>query len=357
MIKRDYYEVLGVDRSISEAELKKAFRKLALKYHPDRNSEDPHAEEKFKEVSEAYEVLSDHKRREVYDAYGHRGLEGSGFHGFSDMDDIFSSMGSIFEEFFGGMGGAGFGARRGGGGSRGRRGSDLRLDLTVSFKESALGCERDVTVPKQVACESCTGSGMAPGTSRITCIACAGSGHVTQSQGFFVLQTTCPQCQGAGSKVEKSCDDCRGHGRVRKTKKLKVKVPAGIEDGMRLVLHGEGEAGEQGGIPGDLYVVVRVEHDEFFERRGDDLLCTVAISFPQAALGCKIDVPLIEGKREIDVPAGIDSFEEIKIRGGGFQNIQSRRSGDLVVRIVVKTPKKLSKRERELISELLEGEK
>ena len=345
MIKRDYYEVLGVARDASDDEIKKAYRKLALKYHPDRNREHD-AEERFKEASEAYEVLCDSGRRQIYDAYGHSGLEGTGFHGFTNMNDIFSSMGDIFEEFFGGMGG--FSGRR-----RARMGADLRHDISVGFLESAGGVEREIEVAREVRCDSCEGSGMEPGTGRAACVACAGSGQVTQRQGFFVLSSPCPHCRGEGSKMEKPCGDCRGRGRVRKKKKLTVKVPAGIEDGMQLVLRGEGEAGEFGGPPGDLYVFVQVKTHDFFERRGDDVVCAVPISFPQAALGDSVKVPSLEGELEVEIPAGTESGDEARIKGRGFPNVHSRgRRGDQVVRFLVKTPKKLSKRQRELLEEL-----
>ena len=349
MIKRDYYEVLGVGREVSEEEIKKAYRKLALKYHPDRNSE-PEAEELFKEASEAYEVLCDPNRRQIYDAYGHSGLQGSGFHGFTDVNDIFSSMGDIFEEFFGGMGGFGMGSH--GGRRRGRPGRDLRHDITVSFMDAAKGAEREVSITKQATCDGCSGSGMAPGTGRNTCLACAGSGQVTQRQGFFVLSSPCPHCGGQGSRIEKPCEECRGQGRVRKSKKLTVKIPAGIEDGMQLVLRGEGEGGEAGAPPGDLYVFVRVEAHPLFERRGDDVVCTIPISFPQAALGAKISVSSLDGEVEVEIPEGTESGDEVRLRGKGLPNVHSRkRHGDQVVRFVVKTPKKLSKKQRQLLEE------
>lgn len=354
MIKRDYYDVLGVDRNAGADDVKKAYRKLALKYHPDRNSQDPDAEEKFKEASEAYEVLSDSKRRQVYDAYGHSGLEGSGFHGFTDMDDIFSSMGGIFEEFFGGMGSPFAGGRR----SRTRplRGADLRHDISISFVEAAHGIEREISVTRQVRCDTCEGSGQAPGTGRISCNYCGGSGGVTQRQGFFVIQTTCPSCHGAGSKMEKACDGCRGQGRVNREKNLTVKVPAGVEDGMSLVLRGEGQLGERGGPPGDLYVFVSVKVHDFFERRGDDLVCTVPISFPQAALGLKIEVPTLDSKIDVKIPEGTETGDELRIRGKGLHNVHHRgRQGDLVVRFVIKTPKKLSKKQRQLLEEFMKN--
>ncbi len=351
MIKRDYYEVLGLHRGSSEAEVKKAYRQMALKFHPDRNPDDHAAEERFKEASEAYEVLSDPERRQIYDAYGHRGLEGSGFHGFNDLDDIFSSMGSIFEEFFGGMGGMGFGSH-----GRGRRharpGADLRFDLRITFLEAAQGVEREISLSRQVPCEECGGSGQKPGTGRVNCAQCGGTGHVTQRQGFFVLQTVCPQCRGEGSRVEAYCDACRGAGRVAKPGKLTVKVPAGISDGMQLVLRGQGEHGERGAPPGDLYVFIAVEPHEFFQRDGDDLLCVVPISFPQAALGCTIQVPGLAGELDVEVPAGTESGREVRLKGKGLPSVhRPKHHGDQVVRFAVKTPQKLSKRQRQLLEE------
>lgn len=355
MIKRDYYEVLGVGRNASDTEVKKAYRRLAMEYHPDRNKAHD-AEERFKEASEAYEVLSDSNRRQIYDAYGHSGLEGSGFHGFTNVEDIFSSMGDIFEEFFGGMGGFdfGFGGRRSAGRRRARHGADLRHDISLGFMEAATGTEREISVTRQTRCETCRGSGQAPGTGRVACKTCGGAGQVTQRQGFFILQTTCPTCHGEGQRLEKACDECRGHGRVRKSRKITVKVPAGVEDGMQLVLRGEGEAGDEGGEPGDLYVFVRVEPHEFFERSGDDILCTVPISFPQAALGARVKVPSLDSEIEVEIPAGIETGESLRIKGKGLPNVHHRsRRGDQIVRIVVKTPKNLTKRQKQLLEEFL----
>ncbi len=343
MIKRDYYEVLGVDRAASEGEIKKAYRKLALQFHPDRNS-DPESEEKFKEASEAYEVLSDSHRRNLYDTYGHQGLEGSGFHGFTNVDDIFSSMGDIFQEFFGGMGGFTRGR------SSGRHGHDLRYDIAISFEESATGIEREISVSRHVRCERCGGSGEEPGSGRSTCVHCGGSGTMTQRQGFFVIQTGCPHCNGAGSTLEKPCNECHGAGVSKKSKKLKVKIPAGIEDGMRLILRGEGDSGFGGGVDGDLHVFVRVKSHDFFERHGDDLVCTVPISFVQSALGEKIEVPTLDSKIEVTIPHGIESGETLRIKGKGFPNVhQKGKHGDLVIYFRVTIPKKLSKKQKELL--------
>jgi len=350
MIKRDYYEVLSIERGSDGSEVKKAYRKLALKYHPDRNSEDPTAEDMFKEASEAYEVLSDPSKRQIYDAYGHKGLEGRGFQGFSDANDIFGSMGGIFEEFFGGMGG-GFGQSRGGR-SAAYQGADMRYDLTISFREAASGVEKGISYEKHSSCEACSGSGAEAGTEKIVCVACAGTGQVTKQQGFFVMQTTCPHCRGAGVKIEKLCAECRGRGRVRTTAKIKVKVPAGIDDGMSLVLRGQGESGENGGPAGDLYVIVSVSADEVFSRSGDDVICKLPISFVQAALGAKVDAPTLDGVKKVEVPSGTETGDQMRIPGAGFRSVQrGGRTGDEVILFEVKIPKKLSKKQKELLKE------
>lgn len=350
MNKRDYYETLKLDKNATPEEIKKSYRKLALEYHPDRNTHDPAAEEKFKEASEAYEVLSDANKRQLYDAYGHSGLEHSGFHGFNDMGDVFSSMGDIFEEFFGG----GF--------SRGRRksnvvhGNDLRYDLTIDFVEAAKGAEKVVAVRKEEVCDVCNGSGSEEGSGRVNCSMCQGSGAVTQRQGFFVMQTTCPKCRGEGSKLEKPCKECHGHGKVRKDKKITVKIPAGVEDGMRLVLRGEGDAGARGGVAGNLYVFITVRPHDFFVREGDDLHCTIPISFPQAALGSEVEVPTLDEPVKIEIPAGTDSGEVIKVKGKGLHNVHRHGGkGALVVTVIVKTPKKLSKQQKKLLEEFMKS--
>jgi molecular chaperone DnaJ len=354
MIKRDYYEVLGISRDSDTDEIKKAYRRLALEYHPDRNKEDPAAEERFKEASEAYEVLSDSHKRNLYDTYGHRGLEGSGFHGFTDINDIFSSMGDIFEEFFGGLGGFSHAGRRR---DRARKGADLRQDIRISFEESYKGVDRELSFTKEIQCERCGGSRMEPGTKRIDCTVCGGSGAMTQRQGFFVMQTTCPACHGDGHRIEKFCKDCRGHGRARAKKVLAVKVPPGISDGVSILMRGEGQAGENGGPSGDLYVCVSVSSHGFFERHGDDVMCTVPISFPQAALGCKMKVPTLDGDVEIEIPEGTEPGDAIKIKGRGFEGLNRRgKRGDQIVMIRILTPKKLSKKQKKLLEEFMNSD-
>jgi len=342
--KRDYYEVLGVEKGSSKADIKKAYRQKALQYHPDRTNHCEESEEKFKEASEAYEVLHDEQKRQLYDAYGHVGLQGSGFQGFSGMDDIFSSFSDVFEDFFGG----GFGTR---GGSRARAGSDLRYDLTITLEEAAIGIEREVTVAKVAPCSECKGTGSVTG-ELITYASCNGTGVVTRQQGFFVMQTPCSHCGGRGKSVEKVCPECRGHGRVQVKRKLKVKVPPGVDDGMHLVLRGEGEAGHQGGPSGDLYVIISVQPHDIFTRRGNDLVNEIPLSFIQAALGTKLTVPTLDGEEEIEVPAGVQYGDELRLNRKGMPDVhRSYRTGDLLIRLNVKTPTKLSKKQKKLLEE------
>lgn len=352
--KRDYYEILGVLRDADLSQLKKAYRQKALQYHPDRNPESD-AEEKFKEASEAYEVLSDSQKRQIYDQFGHAGLEGRGFHGFDRMEDIFSSFGDVFEEFFGGgfsPFGGGFGRRRSRGGAR--QGGDVGIPLTIRFEEMVKGVSREIPVHKEGICETCRGSGSKTGT-KSRCPTCGGSGHISHSQGFFMIQTDCPRCQGAGEFLADPCNDCRGQGRVRKKKLLTIKVPAGIEDGMRLILRGEGDAGLNGAPAGDLYVEIKVEGHAFFERKGDDIFCSIPVSIVQAALGGTMTVPTLDGDKKIDLPQGIDSGEEIRLKKLGIPNVHNGKRGDQIVQIIVKTPKKLSKKQRELLEEFLKS--
>ena len=351
--KRDYYEVLGVGKDASEADIKKAYRKLAMKYHPDKNPGDKGAEESFKEVSEAYGVLSDSKKRQTYDQFGHAGLEGhgagfGGFHHF-DMEEAlrtFSGVfgGSIFDTFFGDV----FGRRAG---RRGARGSDLRYDLTITFDEAAFGTKRTLTIPKTETCGTCGGSGAKPGTERITCPRCGGAGQVSAVQGFFSIQRTCDRCHGMGSIVSQPCPECAGSGRVRTRKTISVSIPPGIEEGATLRITGEGEAGERGGPSGNLYVVIEVEPHPIFDRHGDDILCEVPIPFTTATLGGDIEVPTLDGKARLKIPAGTLSGRIFRLKGKGIVNRRGYGQGDQHVRIIVETPHKLNKHQRKLLEE------
>jgi len=349
MTKRDYYEVLGVGRRASKDEIKKAYRKLALQYHPDRNTGDKQAEEKFKEAAEAYEVLNDSEKRELYDRFGHAGLQQSGFTGFTNFDDIFSSFGDIFEEFFG------FGPR-GGHGRRVRRGADLRYDLTIDFMDAAFGKEMEVEVGKHELCEECGGSGTKGGAQPSVCHMCGGRGQVTRSQGFFSISTTCPTCNGSGTVITDPCDQCSGAGRVRKTKKLALKIPPGVENGSRLRLQGEGEVGDVGAPPGDLYVFIRVDEHEIFQRRGDDVIVGVPITYSQAALGGEVEIPTLEGPDALSIPKGTQPGREFRIPNKGIPRLRGRGRGDLVVIVYIEVPRKTNKETENVLRELAELE-
>jgi len=344
--KRDYYEVLGVSRDCPPDDLKKAFRQLALQYHPDRNPGDKSAEEKFKELNEAYSVLSDPRKREQYDAYGHAGASGQGFGGFGDFN--FGGVEDILNDFFG------FGAIFGGGRQRSRRGADLRYNLEIAFEEAAFGTEKEIVVPRTVACAECGGSGAKRGTHPERCAACNGRGQVSVQQGFFSMTRTCGRCHGTGEVIRDRCPACAGSGAVREKRSLKVKVPAGVDNGTRLKLRGEGEAGQNGGPPGDLYVVVAVREHPFFVRDGEHLLCEVPITFPQAVLGASIEVPTLTGKKKLTLPPGTQSAQEFVMKGEGIAVLNGHRRGNLVIRVVIDVPKKLSKRQKELLLEFQE---
>jgi molecular chaperone DnaJ len=345
MSKRDYYEVLSVAKNASETEMKKSFRKLALKYHPDKNPGDKAAEEKFKEAAEAYEVLNDSQKRELYDQYGHEGLKGSGFGGQRGFEDIFSNFGDIFGEFFGGGGG---------GQQRQRRGPDLRSDVQITFKEAAFGTQKEIDVRKHGECETCSGSGCKKGTSPVTCKTCRGSGQVVRSQGFFSMQSPCPDCRGAGARIPNPCGECHGEGVVVITKQISVNIPAGVDEGSRLRLSNEGGA-EPGVPPGDLYVFISVKPHDFFHREENDIYCRLKISFSQAALGAEIEVPLLDGKTKvISIPAGTTYGNSHKIHGGGVKSLRGHGAGDQIIQMIVDTPQKLTKRQEELFRELSE---
>lgn len=349
MAKRDYYEILGVPRNATEDEIKRAYRKLALQYHPDRNSGNKEAEERFKEAAEAYEVLRDPQKKELYDLYGHEGLKGTGFTGFRGFEDIFSSFSDIFEDFFGFSTG-GRQRRR----TYAQAGADLRYDLTITFEEAAFGKEIEIEVPKAEGCSACRGTGAAPGTSRSQCAYCHGTGQITHSQGFLTISTTCNYCGGEGSSITDPCKECRGTGKVKRKKKIHLTIPGGVDTGSRLRVQGEGEQGLQGGPPGDLYVVMHVEPHEFFEREGDDIYCQIPISFPQATLGTTIQIPTLEGTKPLGIPPGTDSGEVFRIRRGGVKHLRGIGRGDQIVQVLVKTPRHLSKRQKELLREFAE---
>ena len=350
--KRDYYEVLGVSRNTDDNEIKASYRKLALKYHPDRNPGDKEAEEKFKQAAEAYEVLRDPEKRNIYDQYGHEGLQGTGFSGFGGFEDIFSSFGDIFDEFFG------FGGRRRSRAAA-RRGADLRYDLAVSFMGAAFGIETEIEIKKLENCPTCEATGCEPGTSPEICRYCGGSGQISRSQGFFSIRTTCYHCRGQGRMIPHPCKECRGIGRVERKKEVSVKMPAGVDTGSRLRLTGEGESGIRGGPPGDLYIYVSVEPHEFFKRNNSDVICQIPVSFVQAALGDEIDVPTLNGEKKLRIPKGTQPGDVFRFRGEGIPSLRGYGRGDQIIQVMVKTPTGLSKKQEKLLQEFakLESDK
>ena len=348
MAKRDYYEVLGVERGASEAELKKAYRRLAMKHHPDRNPDDKASEDMFKDANEAYEVLSDAGKRAAYDQYGHAGVDpgmggagGAGFGG-ANFSDIF---GDVFSDFFGGAGGRG--GQRGGA----QRGSDLRYTLELDLEEAVRGTTVNIRVPTLVNCKVCEGSGAKKGTSPVTCTTCGGIGQVRMQQGFFSVQQTCPRCHGSGKMITDPCGSCHGHGRVEEHKTLSVKVPPGVDTGDRIRLSGEGEAGAMGGPAGDLYVVVNVREHSIFQRDGKHLYCEVPISFADAALGGELEVPTLDGRVKLKIPEGTQTGKLFRLRGKGVAPVRGGGAGDLMCRVAVETPVSLDRRQRELLEE------
>ena len=352
MSKADYYEVLGVSREASDQELKSAYRKQALKYHPDRNPGDKAAEEKFKEASEAYQVLSDTGKRAAYDRYGHAGLgaqsfAGGPFAGGVDLGDIF---GDLFGEMFS-MGGAQRGGTRA---ARAQRGDDLRFDLTINFEDAIFGTETEVKIRRLETCGACKGNGSASGRGPSVCSHCQGHGQIRYQQGFFSVARTCVACGGTGSTISDPCSVCRGEGRAATEVKLNVKVPRGVEEGTRIRYQGEGDAGRRGGTKGDLYIVLAIRPHDFFERQGQDLHCVIPISFPQAALGAEFEIPGIDGPIAIKVPEGTESGREIRVRGRGVPYLNERGTGDLIVKVVVQIPRKLNRAQRELVTKLAE---
>ena len=344
MAKRDYYEILGVAREATGAEVKSAYRKMAMQFHPDRNPGDKSAEDKFKEASEAYEVLSDADKRARYDRFGHQGVGGQGF---QDVNDIFSSFGSIFEEFFGFSGG-------GGGRGRARRGADLRYDMPIAFEEAVFGVEREIEFERPVRCDPCEGSGAQAGSSRTACRTCGGAGQVRRNQGFFSVATTCPTCSGEGSTVEKPCTECRGAGAVMKKRKITVKVPPGVDSGVRLRLSGEGEPGPLGGPSGDLYVVLHAKESDRFTRDGLDLILDQPVGIAQATLGCKLAIKTLDSEVTVDVPSGSQFGDRITVAGAGVPHLKGVGRGDLHIELRVIVPKKISKEQRDLLQKYAE---
>ena len=350
-MKRDYYEVLGVERTATEQEIKSAYRKQALKFHPDRNPGDAAAEEQFKEAAQAYSVLADKEKRARYDRFGHQGV-GSGAQAydptiFADFGDLFSNLGDVF----------GFGDILGGRGRRGgpQRGSDLRYDLEITFEESFSGTESSIQIPRDETCETCTGTGAAAGTKAETCTECSGRGQLRYQQGFFTVARPCPHCRGTGRIIKTPCATCRGQGRVAQERTLKIKIPAGIDNGQQIRLYGEGEHGLAGGPAGDLYVVIHVAEHAFFKRQGDDLYIQMPVTYPALALGTRLDVPTPAGNDVgVDVPAGTASGTRLRVRGKGMPSVQGRSKGDLYVQVSVQVPKKLTKEQRAALEKLAE---
>ncbi len=344
--KKDYYEVLGVNRDAGEEEIKKSFKKLAMKYHPDRNPDNPKAEESFKEAKEAYEILSDEQKRAAYDQYGHAGVDqsmgGGGFGGFNS-GNFSDAFGDIFGDIFGG----------GGRNQRSNvyRGADLRYNLEISLEDAAKGTETKIRIPVQTNCETCHGSGARPGTSPVTCTTCNGHGQVRMQQGFFSVQQTCPKCHGSGKMVKEPCPTCHGGGRVKQNKTLNVKIPAGVDEGDRIRLSGEGEAGVNGGPTGDLYVVVHLKEHAIFQREGANLHCEMPISFSTAALGGEIEVPTLDGAAKMKIPSETQTGSVFRLRGKGIKPLRSSELGDLMVHVVVETPVRLTEKQKELLRE------
>jgi len=354
-MERDYYQILGVDRSAEADTVKKAYRKLAMKFHPDRNPDDAAAVENFKEATEAYEVLSDPQKRRIYDTYGHQGLKSSGYQGPGNYDDIFSSFGDIFGDIFG------FGRSAGG---RSRRhgpvaGDDLRYDLTISFPDAVHGLSRQIDIARHETCWTCEGSGLRPGHKPEVCSRCMGRGQVVHAQGFFRVSTTCPACRGEGEVITEPCNDCSGIGLREGRKKVALKIPPGVDTGARMRLRGEGDGGRRGGPPGDLYVIIHVEPHEFFRREGDTIYARVPVPMGQAALGCEIEVPTVHGSRKLAIPGGTQAGQIFTLKNEGVPNLRGHGRGDMVVEIMVVTPTGLTRRQEELLKEFnaLEGEK
>jgi len=351
--KRDYYEVLGVAKTADAKEIKKAYRKLALEFHPDRNPDDKAAEASFKEAAEAYEVLSNDEKKELYDRFGHAGLNRAGHQGFSGVDDIFSAFGDMFSDLFGFGGGGG---RRGQSGPR--RGGDVRYDLAITLEEALSGATKDIRLQRAEPCDTCDGSGGKPGTKPVACRTCGGRGEVIQQQAFLQIRTTCPTCRGQGKRYEEACESCRGRRTLVREKKLTVSIPKGVSTGQRLRLQAEGEPGLQGGPPGDLYVFLGVEDHATFERHGDDLARRLEVSFAAAAMGADVVVDTLDGTADLEIPPGSQTGDLLRLNGQGMPSLRTGRRGDLLVQVWLKTPTKLTDRQKELLREFaaIEGQ-
>lgn len=350
MQQQDYYELLGVSRNADDNEIKKAYRKLAMKYHPDRNANNKTAEEKFKEIQKAYAILSDPKKRSAYNQFGHAGVDasmGGGASGFNGFGDVFED---IFENIF--SGGRSQGQSRQ---SRGQRGADLQYNMQLSLEEAALGKQIEITIPRHVSCSICQGSGAKQGSKPLNCETCNGIGQVRIQQGFFSIQQDCPSCQGEGKVIRDPCGNCQGQGRVRESKKLTVKIPAGVDNGDRVRLNGEGEAGSHGGSPGDLYVQISVKAHPIFSREENDLHCEVPISFVTAAIGGTIEVPTLEGRVTLKIPAETQTGKVLRLRSKGMKSVRGQASGDLLCRVVVETPVNLSSEQKEVLTQFQES--
>ncbi len=347
----DYYEVLGVSRSASQDEIKKAYRKLAMKFHPDRNQGDKESEDKFKQSTEAYEVLSDSNKRQIYDTYGHEGLKSRGYQG-PDFEDIFSSFGDIFGDIFG------FGrtdTRRSKHGPI--RGADLRYDLSVSFMDAVHGVAKNIEIERPDTCWTCEGTGLRPGYKPVPCTTCHGRGQVVRAQGFFRMSTTCPHCRGEGEIIKDPCSDCDGVGLVKSKQKVALKIPPGVDTGAKMRLQGNGEGGRKGGPAGDLYVIIHVEPHEFFQREGDLIYCRYPIDFDQAALGCNLEVPTIHGTQNLKIPKATKTGTRFTLKNEGVPHLRGNGRGDMIVEVAIKTPQKLTKRQKELLQEFGELER
>ncbi|MGC9324072.1 MAG: molecular chaperone DnaJ [Desulfomonilia bacterium] len=348
MTRRDYYEILGISRSATPEDIKKAYRQLALKFHPDRNPGDTEAETRFKEAAEAYEVLRDPNKKHIYDQYGHEGLHGTGFQGFSNFDDIFSSFSDIFGEMFG------FSTGRRSARRRPSKGADLRYDAAITLEEASTGTEMELEIPRSETCDACTGTGAQAGTSPERCPACGGKGQVYRTQGFFTISTSCSKCMGTGQYIPKPCKACKGSGTIIRKKRLKVKIPAGVDTGATMRLTGEGEAGDLGGPPGDLYVFIQVKPHETFTRQADNLYVEMPISFVQAALGATIKVPSLDGDVDLDIKPGTQPNQIYTIKDKGIKHLRGSGRGSLNVGIRVQIPEKLSKEQEELLHRFAE---